>query len=278
MITRMLKEVVERGLNEDLHYIDLTTDLLIPAESVSKARIAFKEEGILCGIPVIETVFEALAPGKMRYTYYKQEGDMILQGEAVAEIEGPSQALLKGERLCLNLMQRMSGIATVSRRYADAVRHTQVKIVDTRKTTPGLRALEKYAVRCGGCFNHRFNLSEGVLIKDNHIQACGGIREALEVIRDKVGHTVKLEIEVQDLKGLEVAIAAGADIVMLDNMSAAQVREAVALNDKRVVLEASGGVTLETLKTLAETGVDVISSGALTHSARALDIHMKFIG
>lgn len=272
-----MKEIVERGLKEDLHYIDLTTDLLIPAEAVSKARIAFKEEGILCGIPVIETVFEALAPGKMRYTYYKQEGDMVSRGEAVAEIEGPSQALLKGERLCLNLMQRMSGIATVSRSYADAVRHTQVKIVDTRKTTPGLRALEKYAVRCGGCFNHRFNLSEGVLIKDNHIQACGGIREALEVIRGKVGHTVKLEIEVQDLNGLEVAIAAGADIVMLDNMSAVQVREAVALNDKRVVLEASGGVTLETLKTLAETGVDVISSGALTHSARALDIHMKFI-
>ena len=274
----MLKEIVERGLKEDLHYIDLTTDLLIPPEAVSKARIAFKEEGILCGISVIEAVFEALAPGKMRYTYFKREGERIAKGEAIAEIEGPSQALLKGERLCLNLMQRMSGIATVSRRYADAVGHTQVKIVDTRKTTPGLRALEKYSVRCGGCFNHRFNLSEGVLIKDNHIQACGGIREALEAIRGKVGHTVKLEIEVQDIEGMEVAIAAGADIVMLDNMSIDQVREAAVLNNKRVVLEASGGVTLETLGALAETGVDVISSGALTHSARALDIHMKFIG
>ncbi len=278
MITMLLKEVVERGLKEDLHYIDLTTDLLIPPEGVSMARIAFKEEGVLCGISVIEAVFEALAPGKMRYTYFKREGERISQGESVAEIEGPSQALLKGERLCLNLMQRMSGIATASRRYADAVSHTQVKIVDTRKTTPGLRALEKYAVRCGGCFNHRFNLSEGVLVKDNHIQACGGIREALEAIRGKVGHTVKLEIEVQDIEGMEVAIAAGADIVMLDNMSIDQVREAAALNNKRVVLEASGGVTLETLGALAETGVDVISSGALTHSARALDIHMKFIG
>lgn len=202
---------------------------------------------------------------------------MLSKGDSVAEIEGPTHALLKGERLCLNLLQRMSGIATVSRQYAETVQHTSVKVVDTRKTTPGLRALEKYAVRCGGCFNHRFNLSEGVLIKDNHIQACGGIREALEAIKGKVGHTVKLEIEVQDLKGMEVAINAGADIVMLDNMSVEQVREAVVLNDHRVVLEASGGVTLETLKALAETGVDVISSGALTHSARALDIHMKFI-
>ncbi|MZQ96759.1 MAG: carboxylating nicotinate-nucleotide diphosphorylase [Acidaminobacter sp.] len=278
LIKLILKDIVDQGLKEDLHYIDLTTDLLISPEDVSKARIAFKEDGVLCGTPVIEAVFEALSPGQMRYTYYKSEGEMLSKGDSVAEIEGPTHALLKGERLCLNLLQRMSGIATVSRQYAETVQHTSVKVVDTRKTTPGLRALEKYAVRCGGCFNHRFNLSEGVLIKDNHIQACGGIREALEAIKGKVGHTVKLEIEVQDLKGMEVAINAGADIVMLDNMSVEQVREAVVLNDHRVVLEASGGVTLETLKALAETGVDVISSGALTHSARALDIHMKFIG
>ena len=277
LINLILKDIVDQGLKEDLHYIDLTTDLLISPGAVSKARIAFKEDGVLCGMPVIEAVFEALAPGQMRYTYYKSEGEMLSKGDSVAEIEGPTHALLKGERLCLNLLQRMSGIATVSRQYAETVRHTSVKIVDTRKTTPGLRALEKYAVRCGGCFNHRFNLSEGVLIKDNHIQACGGIREALEAIKGKVGHTVKLEIEVQDLKGMEVAINAGADIVMLDNMSVAQVREAVVLNDHRVVLEASGGVTIDTLKALAETGVDVISSGALTHSAPALDIHMKFI-
>ena len=278
LISLILKEIVDQGLKEDLHYIDLTTDLLISPGAVSKARIAFKEEGVLCGIAVIEAVFEALAPGQFKYTYYKNEGEMLSKGDSVAEIEGPAHALLKGERLCLNLLQRMSGIATLSKQYAETVRHTGVKIVDTRKTTPGLRALEKYAVRCGGCFNHRFNLSEGVLIKDNHIQACGGIREALEAIKGKVGHTVKLEIEVQDLSGMEEAINAGADIVMLDNMSVAQVREAVVLNDHRVVLEASGGVTLETLKELAETGVDVISSGALTHSARALDIHMKFIG
>lgn len=277
MINLILKDIVDQGLKEDLHYIDLTTDLLISPGAVSKARIAFKENGVLCGVPVIEAVFEALAPGQMRYKYYKAEGERLSKGDLVAEIDGPTHALLKGERLCLNLLQRMSGIATISRQYAETVRHTGVKIVDTRKTTPGLRALEKYAVRCGGCFNHRFNLSEGVLIKDNHIQACGGIREALEAIKDKVGHTVKLEIEVQDIKGMEVAINAGVDIVMLDNMSVDQVREAVALNDHRVLLEASGGVTLETLKALAETGVDVISSGALTHSARALDIHMKFI-
>lgn len=277
MINLILKDIVDQGLKEDLHYIDLTTDLLISPGAVSKARIAFKENGVLCGVPVIEAVFEALAPGQMRYKYYKVEGERLSKGDLVAEIDGPTHALLKGERLCLNLLQRMSGIATISRQYAETVRHTGVKIVDTRKTTPGLRALEKYAVRCGGCFNHRFNLSEGVLIKDNHIQACGGIREALEAIKDKVGHTVKLEIEVQDIKGMEVAINAGVDIVMLDNMSVDQVREAVALNDHRVLLEASGGVTLETLKALAETGVDVISSGALTHSARALDIHMKFI-
>jgi nicotinate-nucleotide pyrophosphorylase (carboxylating) len=277
LLSLILKEIVERGLREDLHYIDITTDFLISPESISKARIAFKESGVLCGRPVIEAVFDILAPGKMDYQYFYAEGAFVLKGEIVAEIEGPTAALLKGERLCLNLMQRMSGIATMSRQYAEAVKGTSAKVVDTRKTTPGLRALEKYAVRCGGCFNHRFNLSEGVLIKDNHIQACGGIRQAIEAISNQLGHTMRIEVEVPDLQGLEEAIKFGAHIVMLDNMSLDQVKEAVKLNAGRTVLEVSGGITLETLRALADTGVDIISSGALTHSARALDIHMKLI-
>lgn len=278
MIRFLLKEVIEQGLREDLHYLDLTTDMLISPDSVSTARVAFKEDGVLCGREVIDSVFETLAPGSLRYHFYKSDGMWVTAGEAVAEVTGPTQALLKGERLCLNLLQRLSGIATLSWQYAEAVRHTNVKIVDTRKTTPGLRALEKYAVRCGGCFNHRFNLSEGVLIKDNHIHACGGIAKALEAVKGKLGHTVKIEIEVSDLVGLEEAIQGGADIVMLDNMEDAQIRQAVQINQGRVLLEVSGGIKLERLKALAETGIDVISAGALTHSARSLDIHMKIIG
>jgi nicotinate-nucleotide pyrophosphorylase (carboxylating) len=275
--TLLIKEIVERGLREDIHYIDLTTDLLIAPESRNRARIVFKEAGVLCGRQVIQAVFDMLAPGEMHYSYFAQEGDLIQSGTLMAEIEGPTQALLKGERLCLNLLQRMSGIASVARKYVQAVEGTPAKVVDTRKTTPGLRALEKYAVKCGGCYNHRFNLSEGVMIKDNHIKACGSIRKAIETLRGELGHTVKIEVEVPDLKGLEEALEAGAEIIMLDNMSPEGVREAVVFTAGRAILEASGGVTLETVRAYAQTGVDVISSGELTHSVRALDIHMKII-
>lgn len=277
MNNQVLKEIVERGLREDLHYLDLTTDFLISPEARSRARIVFKESGVLCGRQAISAIFETLAPGEMKYHYFSQDGDRIAGGTAIAELEGPTQALLKGERLCLNLLQRLSGIATMSRLYAIAVEGTGARVVDTRKTTPGLRALEKYAVKCGGCFNHRFNLSDGVLIKDNHIQASGGIARAIKKLRNEVGHTVKIEIEVVDLKGLEEAIEAGAEIVMLDNMTPEQVRAAVLSTHGRVVLEASGGVTLETVRSYALTGVDVISSGELTHSVRAMDINMKII-
>ncbi len=272
----MLDEIIERGLKEDIHYIDITTEYLIDINSRSKAKFLFKEDGVLCGVGVIERVFNKLCPGQYQLSLLKKDGDWIENGTVFATLEGPSQSLLMGERLALNLMQRMSGIATLSRAYADKVADLKTMIVDTRKTSPGLRVVEKYAVQVGGCKNHRFNLSEGVMIKDNHVQAAGGVKLAIEKIRSKVGHTVKIEVEISNFDQLAEALEADADIIMLDNMNLDQMREAVKIIDGRAISEASGGITLETVRAVAETGVDVISSGELTHSYKSHDISMKF--
>lgn len=272
----ILDEIIERGLKEDIHYIDITTEHLIDPAARSKAKFLFKEDGVLCGVGVIERVFDKLCPGKYQLTLCHKDGDWIEKGTVFATIEGPSQALLMGERLSLNLMQRMSGIATLSRAYAETVKGLKTMIVDTRKTSPGLRVIEKYAVQVGGCRNHRFNLSEGVMIKDNHVQAAGGVKAAIDKIRTKIGHTVKIEVEVSNFEQLSEALEAKADIIMLDNMSLDQMREAVRIIDGRAISEASGGITLETVRGVAETGVDVISSGELTHSYKSHDISMKF--
>lgn len=272
----MFDEIIERGLKEDIHYIDITTEHLIDPNARSKAKFLFKEDGVLCGVGAIERVFDKLCPGKYHLTLLQRDGDWIEKGTVFATIEGPSQALLMGERLSLNLMQRMSGIATLSRAYAETVSGLKTMIVDTRKTSPGLRVIEKYAVQVGGCKNHRFNLSEGVMIKDNHVQAAGGVKAAIEKIRTKIGHTVKIEVEISNFEQLAEALEARADIIMLDNMTLDQMREAVGIIAGRAISEASGGITLQTVRGVAETGVDVISSGELTHSYKSHDISMKF--
>lgn len=272
----MLDEIIERGLKEDIHYIDVTTAHLIDEKARSKAKFLFKEDGVLCGVGIIERVFNKLCPGDFSVVLYHKDGDSLETGTIFAEIEGPTQSLLMGERLTLNLMQRMSGVATLSKAYHDQVSDLGTMIVDTRKTSPGLRVIEKYAVQVGGCRNHRYNLSEGVMIKDNHIQASGGIALAVSKIRSKIGHTMKIEVEVSNFDQLDEALASGADIIMLDNMSLEMMAEAVRRIDKKAISEASGGITLETVRKVAETGVMVISSGELTHSYRSHDISMKF--
>jgi nicotinate-nucleotide pyrophosphorylase (carboxylating) len=272
----MLDEIIERGLKEDIHYIDVTTAHLIDEKARSKAKFLFKEDGVLCGVGIIERVFNKLCPGDFSVECYHKDGDSLEKGTIFAEIEGPTQSLLMGERLTLNLMQRMSGVATLSKAYHDQVSDLGTMIVDTRKTSPGLRVIEKYAVQVGGCRNHRYNLSEGVMIKDNHIQASGGISLAVSKIRSKIGHTMKIEVEVSNFDQLDEALASGAEIIMLDNMSLEMMTEAVRRIDKKAISEASGGITLETVRKVAETGVMVISSGELTHSYRSHDISMKF--
>lgn len=273
----MLDDVIQRAIKEDINYMDITTEHLIESFAQSRAKFLFKEDGVYCGSGVIQKVFDTLKPGCVSVTHFHKDGDFVAKGTVVAEVEGPTQVLLMGERVALNLIQRMSGIASLAKKYSDAVEGTGTMIVDTRKTSPGLRAIEKYAVTVGGCRNHRFNLSEGVMIKDNHIQASGGIRKAVEKIRNKIGHTMKIEVEVSNFVQLEEALAVSVDIIMLDNMSPEDISKAVKIINKRAISEASGGITLDTVRSFAEAGVDVISSGELTHSYKSHDISMKLI-
>lgn len=278
MLNKLIaEEIIRRTLLEDIHYGDVTTDLLIPEEQVIEAQVILKEPGVLCGLELIPMVFKQLDQS-VEVTLHYSDGVRLNQKTCVATIKGKTRAVLKGERVMLNLIQRMGGIATQTRQYVEALNGLPVKLVDTRKTTPGLRALEKYSVLIGGGFNHRYNLSDSVMMKDNHIEAAGSITKAVEIVRARIGHTMKIEVEVETLDGLEEAISAGADIVMLDNMSLEMMTEAVAINKGRVILEASGGVTLATIHAIASTGVDVISVGALTHSVQALDFSMKLLG
>ena len=269
-----IDEIIKTALKEDINYIDTTTDLVIPEGHKSSAALIAKAEGVLCGIEVAVRAFTML-DGGIRYSIFKKDGDRIKPGDKIAVIEGPARALLKGERTALNLLQHMSGIATETDRCVQIVKGTKAAITDTRKTMPGLRALQKYAVAIGGGKNHRFNLSDGAMLKDNHIDAAGGIAAAVRAIRERLGHMVRLEVETRNLNEVKEAIKAGADVIMLDNMTCEQMREAVKLAAGRVLLEASGGITGENLRAVAETGVDIISIGALTHSVRALDISMK---
>lgn len=269
-----IDEIIKTALKEDINYIDTTTDLVIPEGHKSSAALIAKAEGVLCGIEVAVRAFTML-DGGIRYSIFKKDGDRIKPGDKIAVIEGPARALLKGERTALNLLQHMSGIATETDRCVQIVKGTKAAITDTRKTMPGLRALQKYAVAIGGGKNHRFNLSDGAMLKDNHIDAAGGIAAAVRAIRERLGHMVRLEVETRNIDEVKEAIKAGADVIMLDNMTCEQMREAVKLAAGRVLLEASGGITGENLRAVAETGVDIISIGALTHSIRALDVSMK---
>jgi len=267
----LIQPIVEAALREDIRSGDITTSALIPRSTPGRASMVFREAGVLCGVELARLAFQTLN-ASAKVDVLVNDGALVPPGETVATVEADAGAVLTAERVALNFMQRMSGVATLTRRFVDAVAGTNAHIVDTRKTTPGLRLLEKYAVRCGGGANHRFALDDMVLIKDNHIALCGGVKQAVERARHYAGHSVKVELECDNLEQVKEAIAAGADIILLDNMPPQQLREAVGMIDKRAISEASGGVNLDTVRTIAESGVDLISVGALTHSARALDI------
>ncbi len=271
-------EIIKTALLEDINYLDCATDYLIDEEQENTARFLAKSDGVLCGIDIALRVFQILQPQGFEATVYKHDGDLLEKGDIIAEIKGKTRALLKGERTALNLIQHMSGVATATRKAFDIVEGTNASIADTRKTLPGLRPLQKYAVTVGGGRNHRFNLSDAAMLKDNHVDAGGGIANAVAKLKQKLGHMTKIELEVRNLDELGQALEAGVDVIMLDNMSCEQMREAVEITNGRALLEASGGITDETLREIAETGVDIISMGALTHSVKAFDISLKISG
>ena len=272
-----VQRVVEAALAEDLGWGDLTTSALIGPRWRASGRVVAKASGVLAGMAVLEAVFHAI-DSSICVSAALPDGARLEPGEEIAIVAGPAAGILSAERVALNFIQRLSGIASLTRRYVDAVAGLPVRIIDTRKTTPGLRALEKYAVLVGGGHNHRHNLSDGVLIKDNHLVALAeegcGLREAIALARERVPHTVKIEVEVETPEAAQQAADAGADAILLDNMDLAAMRCAVALVGRRALVEASGGVTLATVRAIAETGVDLISVGALTHSAPTLDISL----
>lgn len=271
-------KTLEIALNEDIGCGDITTSSLIPEKHVSHSVLIAKENFVLAGLPFSERVFKLLDSG-IKFKSLTKEGGKIRSGTVIAEMKGKTKSLLMGERTALNLLQRLSGIATLTAKYSAVVKGTGVKIVDTRKTVPGLRFFDKYAVRAGGGDNHRFGLFDGVLIKDNHIAAVGGVGKAVRIARDRAHHLVKIEVEVKNLQEVREALSAGADIIMLDNMPAVTTKKAVELirrRNKDVLIEASGNINLENVREIAENGVDLISVGALTHSVLAADISMRF--
>jgi nicotinate-nucleotide pyrophosphorylase (carboxylating) len=267
-----IEQVVQAALAEDVGEGDVTTEATVDADAVGTAEVLLREPGVACGLGVSEAVFRALDPD-LRFEPLVEEGALVDRPRAVAVVTGPERAILTGERTALNFLGRLSGIATLTRRYVDTIEGTGVAILDTRKTTPGLRTLEKHAVRCGGGRNHRFGLDDGVLVKDNHLRSAGSVQAAVEKLR--AATDLPIEVECDTLEQVEEALAAGADAILLDNMTLDQLRAAVALASGRARLEASGGVTLENVRAIAETGIDEISVGALTHSARSLDVSLE---
>ena len=265
--------IIKTALLEDINYCDVTTDYLIPAEQDGKAEFVSKADGIVCGTEIAVRVFQILDEN-ISFEILKKDGEEVKKGDLILTVKGKTAVLLKGERTALNLIQHMSGISTASNKYAKIVEGTNASIADTRKTLPGLRPLQKYAVMTGSAKNHRYNLSDAAMLKDNHIDAAGGITAAITKLRSKIGHMTKIEVETRNLDELREALAAKADIIMLDNMSPELMKKAVEITNGRAVLEASGGITDETLRAVAESGVDIISVGALTHSVKAFDISM----
>ncbi len=280
MFTPLVDELFKLAILEDIGIGDITSQLIVPQNSIAKAQIMGKEDFILAGMPFVKRFFNILSNffyqqiDEVNFHEYYKEGAFIQNGTVIAELAGNARLLLAGERIALNILQRLSGIATLTAEFLKKTEGLEVKILDTRKTTPGLRFMEKYAVRVGGGHNHRFALYDAILIKDNHIKIAGSVKDALRLVKNKCIHQ-KVEIEVKNLEELEEAISEGADIVMLDNMDIETMKKAVKLAKGRVLLEASGGVNLENVREIALTGVDFISIGALTHSARAVDISMK---
>lgn len=273
--TIYVDDIIKTALLEDINYIDTTTDYLIDEAQEDSAKFLAKSDGVLCGIEVALRVFEILQPNGFKAEVYKHDGDKLKKGDIIAEIHGKTRTILKGERTALNLIQHMSGIATAANKAVELVKGTNASIADTRKTLPGLRPLQKYAVTVGGGRNHRYNLSDAAMLKDNHVDAGGGISNAVAKLKSKLGHMTKVELEVRNLDELKRALDAGVDVIMLDNMTPDMMKEAVRITDGKALLEASGNITDDTLRAVAETGVDIISMGALTHSVKAFDISLK---
>ncbi len=269
-----IDNIINTALSEDINYIDVTTDNLIPDSHKSSAYLVAKDSGVLCGIDIAMRVFDLIGGG-VEYEIKIKDGSEVKKGDIIAEMSGSTKTLLKGERTALNLLQHMSGIATATNKCVKLVEGTNASVTDTRKTLPGLRALQKYAVTVGGGKNHRFNLSDGAMLKDNHLDAYGGITGAVTALRKKAGHMLKIEVEVRNLDELREALDCGCEVIMLDNMSGEEMKQAVQITAGRAKLEASGNITLENIRAVAETGVDIISLGALTHSVKCFDISMR---
>ncbi|HEC91671.1 MAG TPA: carboxylating nicotinate-nucleotide diphosphorylase [Candidatus Atribacteria bacterium] len=271
-----IDKIIEQALLEDIGTGDITTDSIIPYNLKTKGVIKTKEEGVIAGLDIAKLVFKKL-DSNIIFQENIEDGTKVSQNKILAEITGPARIMLKGERVALNFLQRMSGIATTTSKFYEEIKGFPVRIADTRKTTPGLRILEKYAVRMGGGSNHRFGLYDAVLIKDNHIAVAGNIKSAVNSVRKQIPHTIKIEVEVENLSQLQEALEMKVDIVMLDNMSLDMMKKAVKMAKGKTLIEASGGITLKNVREIAQTGVDLISVGALTHSVKALDISMEVI-
>ena len=269
----IVDKIIKNALIEDIPNEDITTNSIVSEDSISSVDLLCKEEGIIAGLEVFARVFHIL--GDVTVDLWKKDGDKVYPKEKIAELKGNTRNILKGERVALNLLQRMSGIATLTNKFVKEIEHTDAKLLDTRKTTPNMRPFEKYAVTVGGGHNHRYNLSDGVMLKDNHIGAAGGIKEAVAMAKDYAPFVRKIEVETENLDMVKEAVEAGADIIMLDNMDDETMKEAVKLIDGRAETECSGNVTKERLKTIREIGVDYVSCGALTHSAPIMDISLK---
>jgi nicotinate-nucleotide pyrophosphorylase (carboxylating) len=275
MVSALARETIRLALLEDLGHGDITSLVIVPESRDAKAIIRAKQDLVLAGMPFVKEVFSEVDPC-IKIKSFFNEGAEILKGSDLAEVTGKARGLLAGERTALNLLQHVSGIATLTHAYKKLVSDLRVKIVDTRKTSPGMRFFDKYGVRAGGGDNHRYGLYDGVLIKDNHIRIAGGVKESVSLAK-KNHHLLKLEVEVRNFDELREALDAGADVIMLDNMSVSDMAQAVKITNGRALLEASGNITIDNIRTIAETGVDLISIGALTHSARAVDISMKIV-
>jgi len=268
-----IDNLIIEAIKEDVPQNDITTEFIISEECNCSVDLIAKEHGVIAGLPVFERVFKIL--GGVNIEFFNKDGDIVSEGQCIAKLRGRTRHILTGERTALNFLQRMSGIATLTKTYVDKLVGSGVEILDTRKTTPNMRIFEKYAVKIGGGCNHRYNLSDSVLIKENHISAAGGIKAAVNIIRKNVSFVKKIEVEVETLEQINVALDAGSDIIMLDNMDVKTMKNAVELINKRALIEASGNVTLDNILEVASSGVDYISVGELTHSSRILDLSMK---
>lgn len=269
----IIDNIIKDALKEDIANEDISTNYTISESSVSTIELLCKEEGIIAGLDVFKRVFNIL--GKVEVTLYKNDGDRVYPKDKIAFLRGNTRNILQGERVALNLLQRMSGIATLTNLFVQEIKDSDTKILDTRKTTPNLRILEKYSVRVGGGNNHRFNLSDGIMLKDNHISACGGIKKAVELVRSSISFVRKIEVETENLDMVKEALESNVDIIMLDNMDLETAQKAVSIINKKAITEFSGNVSLDNIKQISNIGVDYVSIGALTHSSKILDLSMK---